>query len=524
MNENFASRLIRSQITEAALVCTLIGAAFLFSQSHFGYSTRILDLGDEGLLWYVSQRTALGEVPLRDFFSYDPGRYYWSAFIFKLLRGDGLFEQIVADDLFGMLGLFVTYIAMCRLAIDRKWRIATALLLGIALGFPRHKIFEQTLSLVAVAGVTFVLSKPTLKRWFYYGVATGLAAFVGRNSGLYFVLAAILALAMLKYLHKIVSAPRALGAYVLGGTIGYLPMIVMVIAVHGFASALWRSILLNSKQLIPLPVPFPWRLHALGLHGLQPFAVSILFIAAPATYGLLLFLLPRWGQGFDQSGERRLACGASIAGIPYLFHAFSYANFGHLAQASLPFVVASAALSAYLAKIGKLGLSLCVLLSLTGLVLACWLPREPALEYLRKRAGYKPIEIQNTKFELLSEDAELLLASQNAFQRCGSRDGSFLASPTYPSPYAFLRTRSPFWEVYFIFLRLPRSEESQAKHIEALVQNQTSVILLNQADEQGMGVVYPRLLEYISTHYQPMKPAFPIGDFKLYYQPQSCGE
>jgi hypothetical protein len=69
-------------------------------------------MGDEGWLWYVSQRTALEEVPLRDFFSYDPGRYYWSAFIFKLLRGDGLFEQIVADDLFGLIGLFLTYIIM----------------------------------------------------------------------------------------------------------------------------------------------------------------------------------------------------------------------------------------------------------------------------------------------------------------------------------------------------------------------------------------------------------------------------
>jgi hypothetical protein len=38
-----------------------------------------LDLGDEGQLWYVTTRTALGDVPLRDIRSYDPGRYYWGA-------------------------------------------------------------------------------------------------------------------------------------------------------------------------------------------------------------------------------------------------------------------------------------------------------------------------------------------------------------------------------------------------------------------------------------------------------------
>jgi hypothetical protein len=44
-----------------------------------------LDLGDEGQLWYVTTRTALGDVPLRDIRSYDPGRYYWGAAWFKLL-------------------------------------------------------------------------------------------------------------------------------------------------------------------------------------------------------------------------------------------------------------------------------------------------------------------------------------------------------------------------------------------------------------------------------------------------------
>ena len=132
----------------------MCGIAFLIQWNYgFGWS-------DEGLLWYVSQRTALGEVPIRDFFSYDPGRYYWSSLFFYLTDGNGLFNQLFANAAFGAIGLAAIWFAMCRSGIGWKWRITGAILVTIALGFPRHKIFEQSLSLVAVSTVFFVLLKP----------------------------------------------------------------------------------------------------------------------------------------------------------------------------------------------------------------------------------------------------------------------------------------------------------------------------------------------------------------------------
>ena len=510
-----------SASVEATVVCIFIGIVVFLSQAHFGYSTRILDMGDEGLLWYGSQRTELGDVPLRDYFSYDPGRYYWSALMFKMLRADGLFEQIVANDLFGLIGLFVIYILMCNLSLDRRWRIGTALLIGIAMGFPRHKIYEQALSLLAITGIALVLSRPGRRSWFGYGLLTGLAAFTGRNSGLYFVIAGLLACVIAKSLGFERPTWHALSTYLVGGLLGYLPMFVMLLFVPGFPAAFLRSILLNSKQLIPVAIPYPWRLHSLGLYGLQPLAASVLFMAVPLTYPTLLLLLPRMRSGLEGRGERVLAYAAAIAGTPYLFHAFSYARFGHLAQASLPFIVGCAATSALFWKTGWRTHSLYMSVCLTALILACWLPREPALEYLRARDRYKGITIGNTQFQMISEDVDILRASQIAFQRCGSREGTFLSSPTYPSPYAFLRTRSPFWEVYFILFRLPSNEAADNAHIESL--SKVSIVLLDEGDRRALHMHYPKLYAYLVTQYQLWPTGIPTGDFHFYYRPQLCG-
>ncbi len=242
---------------EALALSTLVASAVFLIQWRYGFNW-----SDEGLLWYISQRTALGEIPLRDFFSYDPGRYYWSAVVFKMLRADGLFEQIAANYLFGMVGLVSAYIGMLRAGMPRAWRILTLLLLGVTLGFPRHKIFEQALSLLAVAGIAFVMEKPVeSKRWLFYGILTGLAAFIGRNSGVYFAAAGLGLVFLLRFSGPEMKSRNAILAGALGTTIGYSPVLIMVCFVRGFASAFYQSVLFTPNWQHRLPIPFPWHVH-----------------------------------------------------------------------------------------------------------------------------------------------------------------------------------------------------------------------------------------------------------------------
>ena len=62
------------------------------------------NLADEGFLWYGTVRTALGEIPVRDFQSYDPARYYWGALWFKLLHNDGIMALRVSQTVFQFVG------------------------------------------------------------------------------------------------------------------------------------------------------------------------------------------------------------------------------------------------------------------------------------------------------------------------------------------------------------------------------------------------------------------------------------
>ena len=100
-----------------SLLAFLLVSAWYWLQGHI-----LMNPADEGFLWYGTWRTASGDVPMRDFQSYYPGRYYWGALWFKAL-GHGILALRISTWVFGALGLTCGLLVLRR-GIRSWWMLA----------------------------------------------------------------------------------------------------------------------------------------------------------------------------------------------------------------------------------------------------------------------------------------------------------------------------------------------------------------------------------------------------------------
>lgn len=156
-----------------------------------------LNLADEGFLWYGAQRTLAGDVPLRDFMAYDPGRYYWTALWMWIANDDGIVVTRWAAVAFEGVAVGLTsYVA---------WREARSALVGILAGTAGvvlmsvwHGRYEPSVALVQAIVLACLLRRPTDSGFFLNGLAVGLSAILGRNLAIYGLVGLMGALLLLR--------------------------------------------------------------------------------------------------------------------------------------------------------------------------------------------------------------------------------------------------------------------------------------------------------------------------------------
>ena len=167
----------------------LLFATFLVLISFIWQGNIGFNFADEGALWYGFQSVLLGEVPIRDFMSYDPGRYYFSAGLANLFGNSGIMSLRASVAVFQTLGLFVGLFLIIQSGrIKSKSDMIFILLAAITLViwmFPRHKLFDISISIFLIGILTYLILNPVSKRYFLTGVCVGFIAFFGRNHGVY---------------------------------------------------------------------------------------------------------------------------------------------------------------------------------------------------------------------------------------------------------------------------------------------------------------------------------------------------
>ena len=143
-------------IATAVLSTIAIFALFMWEGSKGFYLT------DEGYLWYGAQRALLGEVPICDFMSYDPGRYYWAAGFMSLWGDNGILTLRAAVAVFQALGLFVGLYLI--VGASPRHRLLYALLSALTLTgwmFPYHKMFDISVSIFLIGALSFLARSRT---------------------------------------------------------------------------------------------------------------------------------------------------------------------------------------------------------------------------------------------------------------------------------------------------------------------------------------------------------------------------
>lgn len=510
-------RLDNSTPTHLAIVLSSIFMVTLLFQwqGNKGFS-----LWDEGYLWYGAQRVMLGEVPILDFAAYDPARYYWSAALMHLLGSNGIMSLRIAVAVFQCAGLFVGLLTI-RTAMAGAQRCQTPYLLLAALVlatwmFPRHKLFDISLSLFLLGLLTYLASAPSNRRYFLTGLGVGAIALFGRNHGVYGA-AASLAVVLWFSLstRRIAIVAQALASWVLGVAVGFSPMALMAALVPGFATAFWDSVMFLFEfgaTNLPLPVPWPWTVPVQALQPDQALRGVLvgLFFMGTLVFGMLAIAwairLRRRPQAVPPA---LVACGALA--LPYAHYAFSRADVGHLAQGIFPLLVGCLAWLA--ARAPRIRWTFAALLCAASL--ATMASYHPGWQ-CRAATACVDTEIAGHTLRIDPETAQAVRLLREMDTRYTPAAEPFIAAPFWPGAYALLQRRSPLWEIYAVVPRSPAFEEAE---IERLVQARPRFavvfdLALDGREELRYRNTHPLLYSYIQENFDrvpyPQVPSYEI--------------
>lgn len=495
-----------------AMSCAIVTGLFLWQ----GWQD--FSLSDEGFLWYGAQRVIAGEVPLRDFQAYDPGRYYWSAAIMTIWGDGGIVALRAATAACQVVGLAIALL----LISGRSRRLNVPMIILAAATFsvwmyPRHKLFDITLSVALIAALAFMIRGASPKSCFAAGVVVGFAAVFGRNHGVYGVAASVGGIVWLASRENAFRFRACLPAWATGVAVGYLPVLVMIVFVPGFATAFWEEFrfLFEIKTTnLPLPVLWPW-LVPIATHFstamVRDFLVGMFFVALLGFAVLGVAVVFQRKLRHKPIAPELVSC--VLLSFPYAHFAFSRADIGHLCQGIFPLLVgcfvAMRGLRAWL-KWPLAGL-------LTAASLFVMLPEQPGWS-CRVASDCAKIDIAGNNLTVDFESANNLRILQELVGKYAPGDRSFVATPFWPAAYAIFGRKSPTWEIFALF---PRSEAFQMEEIERIEKANPGFVLvwdyaLDGNEDLRFRNTHPLIDRFFQNHFDRLPDAKSDFVYQIY--------
>lgn len=519
-------KLTMSQKHNLIVVCAVSFILVLLNfilQGHKGFN-----LADEGFLWYGAQRVVAGEVPIRDFMAYDPGRYYWIGALFALTGNTGLMTARIASTI-------LEYCALCAglflIADSTKTKkndlipfITISAITLILWMFTLYKIFDICMSIFLIGILSFLIKNPNPKRYFLAGVGVGAVAVFGRNHGLY---GALGSLGVMVWLHihgrSTPGFVKATFLWGMGVLIGFSPIIFMIIFVPGFAAAFRDSleVLIQQKSTnLPLPVPWFWTVSLTEmsiLHTIQAILIGLFFLAVP-LFGFFMVSCVIWRRIKALDTPPALVAAAFLS-LPYAHYVFARADAEHLSLGIFPLLIGILVIAA------NSGLWVKWLLATTLLITSFGgLYTNQSAQVCFRKGRCVAVEISGSTIwvdPVMASNVKMLRQLANQYAPNGR---PFVVVPFWPGAYALLGQKSPMWDIYALF---PRSNDFEKEEIERIKAAKPGFVLIWNVAQDGHDALrfkntHPLITGYIMDNFSPV-PYIQKPEFQI-YTAQSSGQ
>ncbi|MEO7319546.1 MAG: hypothetical protein ABIZ56_11205, partial [Chthoniobacteraceae bacterium] len=392
------------------------------------------------------------------------GRYLWTAG-WSYALGEGLVSMRLACVLFQCLGVLAGVLAARRISRNALFLICMALLFG-AWMHPRYKVFEQSIALMAVYAGVLLIEKPTLRRHVCLGLFGGLAAFFGRNHGVYHLLAFGLLIAWLSWSEGWRAWWKRSLVWGCGLLVGYLPQWLMFLFVPGYFRAfldLLASISAKGTNL-PAIVPWPWLMPS-GMNSwmwLSSIAEGWFYVAMPA---FLVFALAAacWFGRARLAAHPVLVASACVA-LPYTHYVFSRPDIVHLTHGAPPMVLGMIALGASFSAYGVRLLAPALLLA-SGL--ANFFMFGMVRQIFADPGSLYSLPVNGSRMLLPRDHVRVLATAHTLANTLAKPDEPIFFAPHMPGLYAFTGRLSPTKQIYFIFPATPEEDHALLAELEA---------------------------------------------------------